>query len=271
MSSSDAATERCPVDHKTRQAWLDKAREANAAKTPPPPPPPHATPTNVAVSGPTRWSLDVGREVPIHAPPPAQKPPVRLFKMKGLGTDREVSTIPRAQTTYGHDAATSTHAPANHEQDTGADKESGRWVYPSEQMFFEAMKRKNFDPDTEDMKSIVPIHNAVNERAWVEIKKWEAGRGSEACGGPKLVSFRGDSSALTPRARMNSLLGYTKPFDRHDWVVDRCGTQVEYVIDFYAGKNEGKSGKALNFYLDVRPKFNTLEGVKMRIAHVFGL
>ena len=48
-------------------------------------------------------------------------------------------------------------------------------------------------------------------------------------------------------------MGYQAPFDRHDWVVDRCGTKVEYVIDFYAGRDEKKEGKALNFYLDVRP------------------
>ena len=24
------------------------------------------------------------------------------------------------------------------------------------------------------------------------------------------------------------------PFDRHDWIVDRCGREVRYVIDFYA-------------------------------------
>jgi cytochrome c heme-lyase len=30
------------------------------------------------------------------------------------------------------------------------------------------------------MQTIVPIHNAVNERAWMEIKEWERGRGSEA-------------------------------------------------------------------------------------------
>lgn len=56
---------------------------------------------------------------------------------------------------------------------------SGNWIYPSEQMFFNAMKRKNYDPMSKDMKSIVPIHNAVNERAWSEIKRWESGRGSE--------------------------------------------------------------------------------------------
>jgi cytochrome c heme-lyase len=90
------------------------------------------------------------------------------------------------------------------------------------------------------------------------------------CGGPRLASFSGQSTALTPRARWKSLIGYTPPFDRHDWVVDRCGKQVEYVIDFYAGKDEGKAGKALNFYLDVRPKVNSWEGVKMRIARFWG-
>ena len=138
-------------------------------------------------------------------------------------------------------------------------------------MFFDAMKRKNYSPQAGDMHSIVPIHNAVNERAWKEILVWERGRGSEICGGPKLVSFSGQATALTPKARFNSLLGYSAPFDRHDWVVDRCGTKVEYVIDFYAGKDEGKPGKSLNFYLDVRPKLNTFEGVKMRAVSLLGL
>jgi cytochrome c heme-lyase len=75
---------------------------------------------------------------------------------------------------------------------------------------------------------------------------------------------------MSPKARFNTILGYTPPFDRHDWVVDRCGTKIEYIIDFYAGKNEGKGGK-LNFYLDVRPKLNSWEGCKMRVARAFGL
>jgi cytochrome c heme-lyase len=52
--------------------------------------------------------------------------------------------------------------------------------------------------------------------------------------------------------------------------VDRCGVKVEYVIDFYAGRNEGKPGKELSFYLDVRPKLNSLEGWKMRVARYWG-
>lgn len=29
------------------------------------------------------------------------------------------------------------------------------------------------------------------------------------------------------------MLGGAAPFDRHDWIVDRCGKEVRYVIDFY--------------------------------------
>lgn len=47
------------------------------------------------------------------------------------------------------------------------------WIYPSEQMFFDAMRRKNWDPKEIDMKTVVPIHNAVNERVWSEILEWE--------------------------------------------------------------------------------------------------
>lgn len=74
---------------------------------------------------------------------------------------------------------------------------------------------------------------------------------------------------MTPTARINTILGYTAPFDRHDWVIDRCGTRVDYVIDFYAGRPNGQAGPS--FYLDVRPKFNTWEGVKMRAMRWTGI
>lgn len=47
---------------------------------------------------------------------------------------------------------------------------------------------------------------------------------------------------------------------------------MEYVIDFYQGKQEesGRDGK-LNFYLDVRPKLNSWEGVKMRGERMVGM
>jgi cytochrome c heme-lyase len=69
------------------------------------------------------------------------------------------------------------------------------------------MARKNHDPKAADMKTIVPIHNAVNERAWAEVMKWEAGRGGEACGGVKLVNFKGKPGEKSIRARWKILLG----------------------------------------------------------------
>ena len=96
----------------------------------------------------------------------------KFLKSQMLATDREVSTIPRAG------LSNDPSKPANNERESGLSG-TGKWIYPSEQMFFDAMKRKNYDPKTEDMRSIVPIHNAVNERAWMEIKQWEDGRGAD--------------------------------------------------------------------------------------------
>jgi cytochrome c heme-lyase len=99
-----------------------------------------------------------------------------------LSTDREMSSIPKA--------------------------DEGNWVYPSEAQFFAAMARKNHNPQAPDMRTIVPIHNAVNERAWGEVLKWEMGRGGDKCGGVKLVNFKGKPGQMSPKARWKSLLGY---------------------------------------------------------------
>ena len=53
------------------------------------------------------------------------------------------------------------------------------WVYPSQQMFWNAMKRKgwvwqNEDIKQQDMEHIIRIHNTNNEEAWKEVLKWEA-------------------------------------------------------------------------------------------------
>ena len=98
-----------------------------------------------------------------------------------LSTSRDLSSIPRS------------------------DKEN--WIYPSEAQFYAAMARKNHGPRAPDMKVVVPIHNAVNERAWSHIKEWEAGRGGERCGGIRLVSFKGRPGEPSPKARILTLLG----------------------------------------------------------------
>lgn len=141
-------------------------------------------------------------------------------------------------------------------------------------MFFDAMRRKGHDNvQGVDMRTVVPIHNAVNERAWKEIKEWEKPYiEGTVCDGPRLHSFSGLSERMSPKARLNTILGYTAPFDRHDWVVDRCGVQVEYVIDFYAGRSGGTDAMGRpSFYLDVRPKLNSWEGVRMRASRILGI
>jgi cytochrome c heme-lyase len=273
MRTADMDPEaKCPVDDKTRQKWLEAAKaktehqkQQQQQQTPQPPAP--TTPPRMRLRLPptARYSLDSGLWV--LPPQPASQQPSNT---SGLDVQREISTIPRSLQTKGKplNAAERAAIPSNAERDTGHDEASGNWIYPSQEMFFNAMKRKGHDAQGQDMASVVPIHNAVNERAWSEIKKWEEGQGSEACGGPKLVSFAGDSKAITPKARWNNFIGYALPFDRHDWVVDRCGTHVDYVIDFYSGKGEGLI-KGLNFYLDVRPKLNSWEGVRMRASKLF--
>ncbi|EEH18495.1 hypothetical protein PABG_07556 [Paracoccidioides brasiliensis Pb03] len=275
----------CPVDHNTRAVWLSQRQNPTA---------PHPNPTT-----------DTSAQ-PISGPKPTKL-------HRPLSCEREVSSIPRAlpntsasssSSTSGTPAPPSPYAsptsttashinPSNDEAETGHDSRTGNWIYPSERQFFDALLRKNTPTSATSatdlatsIASIIPIHNAVNERAWSEILAWESSApisdpGSRKCGGPKLYSFRGlgvESQFLSPRARINGWLGYQRPFDRHDWVVERCGgTKIEYVIDFYQGRSAGSglgaatnNGK-LSFYLDVRPKLNTWEGWRMRASRLVGL
>ncbi|KAI0384873.1 cytochrome c and c1 heme-lyase [Hypomontagnella monticulosa] len=276
-ASKDTA-ESCPVDHKAREAWMQQAARAAPPPiaTPPTSQPQATTPISTSTSS-SSWTSYLPR-IPFFSSSPSSPshPPSHSHpsSTSPLGTDREISTIPRSSKppTADSPSPSVTARPANTEQETGADPASGNWIYPSEKMFFEAMKRKGHDPQAADMRTVVPIHNAVNERAWAEIKEWEEPwvRGS-SCDGPRLHSFSGLSTSMSPRARINTLMGYQAPFDRHDWVVDRCGKEIEYIIDFYAGRPNTTGGGKLSFYLDVRPKLNSWEGIKMRAMKAAGL
>lgn len=277
LSEADA----CPVDSKTREIWLQQAKkqrelQAQQNSQPIPPAAPVATPsvpifTSTTAAQSTECSSDRISQTP--APQSITVPSGKTTRT--LSQDREVSSIPRAH------PQTSSNVPSNSEQETGSDVKSGNWIYPSETQFFSAVLRKSATTTTpEDLassiSSIIPIHNAVNERAWHLIKQWE-GNTSQKCGGPKLLSFQGlGAGALSPRARWNTFWGAKEPFDRHDWIVERCnGQQIEYIIDFYQGKErEGvdprRAAQEINFYLDVRPKLNSAEGVKMRAFKAMG-
>jgi len=152
----------CPVDHKTREAWLKQAQKAKPAAS-----------ASAAPSSPLQAESCDSSQIDQNPTQTTASSKLNILSRSKLATEREVSTIPRAID------VTPNERPANNERDTGADKKTGNWIYPSEEMFFNAMKRKSYNPNETDMQTIVPIHNAVNERAWKEIKEWENGRGSD--------------------------------------------------------------------------------------------
>lgn len=180
MGGPDAAGgEKCPVDHRSREAWMAQAKAAQeqAQTSSSPSTTPQAS--NKPTSSTWQWpripflSSSTSSTPPTTTPATTKSspaPPHGAHEVdNSLGTDRVISTIPRSQSA----GATSSACPVNHETETGADAKTGNWVYPSEKMFFDAMKRKGHDTRAQDMKTVVPIHNAVNERAWKEIREWE--------------------------------------------------------------------------------------------------
>ncbi|KAJ2740242.1 Cytochrome c1 heme lyase [Coemansia sp. BCRC 34301] len=268
MASNPKSTgSSCPVDHASRGSEARTCpidhTPASQTKTPaeerPVCPVDHSTSRRVLLPDP---HLDPRNQMPVI---PEQS--TSADQSGQLSTTRTVSSIPRADR---YQAAGPSECPALHEESTTAStKSSDMWVYPSEQMFFNAMKRKNWNPEIHDMKTVVPIHNAVNERCWNHILEWEAMH-ENSCGGPRLLKFEGKAKELTPKARVRLWLGYQRPFDRHDWTVDRCGKPVRYVIDFYEGRKDSHNPLAPSFYLDVRPAL-TLEGAWDRVRKLVGV
>lgn len=47
---------------------------------------------------------------------------------------------------------------------------------------------------------------------------------------PRLKRFMGRPQEYSPKARLLNFLGYRLPFDRHDWIVDRCGREVKQLL-----------------------------------------
>ena len=160
-----------------------------------------------------------------------------------LNTQREVSSIPRGGV------------------------EGQQWMYPSEQQFYNAMRRKGYDADAASMPYVVQIHNAVNERTWKEVRQWE--NELHNVENPRLVRFLGRPEQRSPKAWWNVLTGKNPPFDRHDWYIDRGdGIERRYVIDFYEGKSSSSSGNnaaPVSMYLDVRPALDDSQALLDRI------
>merc|ERR1712080_629378 len=77
-----------------------------------------------------------------------------------------------------------------------------------------------------------------NEKTWQDILRYERLHAKECA---------------TPKSWLLGLTGRTQPFDRHDWHVDRCGTSVRYVVDFYDGKSAPDDPRVA-IHIDARPE-----------------
>ena len=190
--------------------------------------------------------IDPNNQMPAN---PNQKP--HEMQKAPLSTSRVSSTIPKAGT-------------------------EGTWLYPSPQMFYNALLRKGKGDGVreEDMDVVIAVHNNVNERSWKLLRQWEEQRGGES----KLLKFQGRPDQLTPKAWFKQWFGYGKPFDRHDWLVDRQGKTVRYVIDYYSvDENAGldrvpglfDEDAVKSISVDVRPAIDDFDSLLLRIANIF--
>lgn len=167
---------------------------------------------------------------------------------------REVSTIPKT----GEESSGQTN-----------------WVYPSPQQFYNALRRRD-KVDEEDelekdntMNAIVFAHNVTNERTWNEIMEWEQMHFAK-CPTPTLLRFVGRSEDWSPKAYVSAYFSAKgAPFDRHDWIIDRCGLeQVRYVIDYYDDVHAGDT-EELDISLDTRPALDSFGNFFDRLRFPF--
>lgn len=289
MSWFTGQSEKGEAVRKVQMAESSSCPVAKDASSMPDPPPPTCPVSREAKDDGTTMN---GYVNPRNFMPNISQAPLPTQRTR-LPTHRTTSSIPKSQDP---DTAHEEGARNKEEGEAGPRTGSTNWEYPSPQQFFNAVQRKGFTATQErDVPAMVSIHNAVNERAWQEILAWERATTAASCGGPKLVQFRGDASVVTPKARVLGFVGYARPFDTHFWTVDRCGEKVEYVIDFYKGKQQqqqqqqrvgggstasggveeanrqGVAGKLEmpSFYLDVRPA--GIQGFPARIKRAMGL
>lgn len=175
-----------------------------------------------------------------------------------MSTTRTLSGIPKSDFNPSHQPKGQIKQDENDEN---------KWVYPSEQQYYNAMIRKGYSPPEKDIGAILAIHNSVNERGWKEVMEWETFRGLET---PKLKKFEGRPKDLSPKAQILKWFGCDPPFDRHDWYVERDnGKEVRYIIDFYHVPNR----RDLPVHLDVRPALDSpsafVDRAEMQFRKVF--
>jgi cytochrome c heme-lyase len=140
----------------------------------------------------------------------------------------------------------------------GNSEDGKEWLNPSGGQLFRALKRKNKPIEKEEGLEVAVVHQFVTRSTWNAILEYE-NLHMEQCPTPKLHSFVGKDGIFSPKAKLMSWFGVV-PFDRHDWVVDRCGKEVRYIIDYYSQEDEDD----LIYSIDARPDLFTIGGFSDR-------
>jgi cytochrome c heme-lyase len=240
-STTTDSAEKCPVDHQNRSSlWKVLGVRSKAADS-----------TSSSSGSSLAASLEEAAKYS-QLPHSHQRIP--------LSTYRSESSIPRSK----KDNDTNITIPLPHHQ-LGSD--SSKWVYPSEQQVFNAMKRKGWEGiEEEAIPSFLMVHNSVNERSWREVCKWEHSSDSTRIQQHdiQLVRFEGRPKDISPKAWFRStFLFQDKPFDRHDWYIDNgTGHEKRYVLDFYMTENKAMGMPRVE--IDVRPALDTPQALVQR-------
>ena len=116
---------------------------------------------------------------------------------------------------------------------------------------FEYMRLTNTHIDDRELRVIAA---GISYRAaWRGITEFESlprlGGGCPETKFVKLLTNQGP----TVKSRALGALGYPTPFDRMDYIVDRCGTHHRYIVEFYQTSET-------EFQVDARPAFNSGAG-----------
>ena len=95
---------------------------------------------------------------------------------------------------------------------------------------------------------------------------------------PKLLRFLGKPDDLSPKARIKMIFNHSPPFDRHDWIVDRGGKEIRYVIDYYHDesmidkdmkpKHLQDTTSMQSIKVDVRPAIDSIEALFDRVFYM---
>jgi len=195
-----------------------------------------------------------------------------------IDTTNQMPLNPQQLPAVGQREVLSTERVLSHIPKGGTD--GNTWEYPSPQMFFNALKRKGKGEDVSesDMETIVAVHNNMNEKAWSIVQQWERTlhkEDFEKANGVRLSRFMGRPNDLSPMAWFKStFLGYPTPFDRHDWIVERNGEDVRYVIDYYYDERKSKLDEKPGLHdiksvqsitMDARPAIDSFQSILDRI------